>query len=435
MLLGNRFQIEDLILQDESGVVFRAMDMETGEPVALRRFFPFGANGGGLDPDEQTAYNIAVARLAQLRHPALRSVVGGGCDPVDGIPYIATEWIDGAPIGPLLRKESLPPQVAIELLTQALEVCELLSQVLAEEAVWVETDPDTIILGSEASGRGFTFWISPLKWLGGGMQPRGLESIVMLTEQVMGWRGRIIADHAGEGLGAWLKWLRAAAAQTSLREARENLAASIGNEPPAHARQLLREAMQEPQRTGNSSRIMVLGITGLTMVLVGAGGWLWTWQRAKQLRKSEAYAKMLVDTAGDSRADRKRDAAEVNEQAARQSDEAAAAWQGGMFQADQGELIARHVGSVASLEGVVRSIGTSGSGTTVYILFSENPGRNDPRGAVSAANAGEGLDRESLEALVGSKVRLTGTIRITRIGGLQRPEITISDRHAIQLIE
>ncbi|MCU0753383.1 MAG: hypothetical protein MUC40_10260, partial [Akkermansiaceae bacterium] len=61
--MHNRFQIEDLILQDATGVVFRAIDTQTGLPVAVRRFFPFGAEGGGLQPDEITAYHIAIGRL------------------------------------------------------------------------------------------------------------------------------------------------------------------------------------------------------------------------------------------------------------------------------------------------------------------------------------------------------------------------------------
>jgi hypothetical protein len=238
-----RFQIEDLIVQDASGVVFRALDSETGKPVAVRRFFPFGASGGGLLPDEQTAYNIAIGRLSGIKHPALRSVISGGCDPVDGIPYIATEWVDGDSIQGLVDQGTFRAETATELLTQALEVCELLSQVLAEEAVWIETDLQTIIMGNHGSGRRFTFWISPLKWLGSvGDRSTGLLSIVTLAEQIMGWQGRVVHDQAAGGLGGWLKWLRSCAVFTSLREARENLAASVGAEPPPDADKLVAKA-------------------------------------------------------------------------------------------------------------------------------------------------------------------------------------------------
>jgi hypothetical protein len=84
---------------------------------------------------------------------------------------------------------------------------------------------------------------------------------------------------------------------------------------------------------------------------------------------------------------------------------------------------------------VVQEISQSKSGATWYILFSEDPGPNGPRGAVKAKTAAEGLDRASLEALVGSKVRITGTLSITRSGSLQRPEIPVTDRSAITPIE
>ena len=89
-------------------MVFRALDTETGKTVAVRRFFPFGALGVGLKDDEKTAYNIALGRLTGLNHPALRSVICGGCDPVDGIPFIATEWIEGHVLEPIVEQQPLP---------------------------------------------------------------------------------------------------------------------------------------------------------------------------------------------------------------------------------------------------------------------------------------------------------------------------------------
>ena len=221
------------------------------------------------------------ARLADISHPALRSVICGGCDPVDGMPFIATEWVEGEPLLPFIEQGPLPAEAATELLTQALEVCELLSHVLAEEAVWVETDLQTIIVGNPDSGRGFTFWISPLKWLGGTGENRGLESIVSLTEEIMGWTGKNVSDQAARGLGGWLNWLRAPSATTSLHEARESLAAPIGAEPPAPARKLVSRATPPDKKPGHKPRkpskpkaFLVDQHPASPFVTAGLGAWL-----------------------------------------------------------------------------------------------------------------------------------------------------------------
>ena len=84
----------------------------------------------------------------------------------------------------------------------------LLSEALGEEAVWVETEADSIFVGSEESCRGFVFWLSPFKWLGAEFGSRKLAALVELGERLAGWEGKFIGDNAGNGLGAWLKWMK-----------------------------------------------------------------------------------------------------------------------------------------------------------------------------------------------------------------------------------
>lgn len=440
--MRDRFQIEDLIIQDATGVVFRAVDKQTGLCVAVRRFFPFGAAGGGLESEEETAYKIAIGRLAGLKHPALRSVICGGCDPVDGMPFIVTEWIEGDPLERIVRQEPLPAAVAAQLLVQALEVSELLSQVLAEEAVWVETDLQTIILGSEASGRGFTFWISPLKWLGGHEQARGLRAINTLAEEVLGWGGRVVGDQAGGGLGAWLKWLRGVADTASLREARENLAAALGENPPPPAQKLLVAASRaEPPR---KSRTPLLLACGCALIAIGIGGWLITWQRAPHNLQGEVLAKLLVDSENNSppadqdpeprthvsavnqrQAELAAQGAETRRQSA--AKDKARVERGGVFTPSDGDLLVAYKDSTQTLEGKVADTGISSSGKTLYLYFSREPSATEPRGALRF----DGADESLASTWLGKYIRLNGKVMVQN----HRPEILVTDPRAIQVIE
>jgi hypothetical protein len=440
--LRSRFQIEDLMIQDATGVVFRAIDTHTGMSVAVRRFFPFGAEGGGLQPDEETAYKIAIGRLAGLKHPALRSVICGGCDPEDGMPFIATEWIEGDPVEPIVRQEPLPAAAAAQLLMQALEVSELLSQVLAEEAVWVETDLDTIILGSEASGRGFTFWISPLKWLGGPEQARGLRSIITLAEEVLGWGGLVVGDQAGNGLGAWLRWLRDAADTASLQEARENLAAALGEEPPPPAKKLLVSASRPPRQ--KSKTPLLLLACGCSLIVIGICGWLFTRQRAPSPLQYEVLAKLLADSeddkppagrasvSGGNLSAVNRRAAELAAQAAaarreQEAKEQALAARGGVFTPADGDLLLLRKGGMETIEGKVADTGFSGSGDTLYLYFSQKPSATEPRGAIRLKQA----DQSPASQWLGKNVRLHGKVQVQD----QRPQILVTDPRAIQVTE
>jgi hypothetical protein len=228
----SRFEIEDIVSQDKRGIVFRAHDLERGHTVALRRFFPFGQDGGGLMEDEADAFRIAAQRLLGVSHPSLRSVFSGAVDPIDEMPYIVAEWVDGAKLDDVLAGENLDPRLIIQLLRLALEVSLSLSEILQEEAVWVETETNSIFVGSEESGKGYVFWLSPFKWLGAEDGSRKLAAIVELGEHLAGWKGKLIGDKAGHGLGGWLKWMKTNP-DASLAQALESLPTfTTANETP-----------------------------------------------------------------------------------------------------------------------------------------------------------------------------------------------------------
>ena len=473
--MSQRFQIEDLVIQDSSGVVFRAVDSETQQIVAVRRFFPFGANGGGLDAAEQGAYEIAVTRLAGIAHPALRGVICGDCDPVDGMPFIVTEWVEGTRLQSILERGPLAPAEAVKLLTRALDVCGLLSEVLAEEAVWVETELQSIIVGAESTARGFTFSIAPLKWLGKNDGQRGLESIVTLTEEILDWRGKIVSDQAANGLGGWLKWLRRSAKTTTLHEAREKLAAAIGVGPPLPVRNLVRQATRPLVVTKRppkkKSRLPLVTISLGVLLAISLCGWALI-QRNQSLNTlpppaaalvvtpSEIYPPPIIARApepnepipaappavvtetipGESRQDRaSRVAAEMTAAAARAGEDSAAnaariatafKERGGILTIADQELLLAQKGREVTLEGTLQAISHSSSKATMYLLFSKNPATTEARVSVLLKNAPADLAEDPLAPLIGRKIRVKGKVRIENFG--KRPEILIKTRAAIQ---
>lgn len=470
--MSQRFQIEDLVIQDSSGVVFRALDVETNQTVALRRFFPFGANGGGLNEDEQIAYNIVIERLAAITHPALHAVICGGCDPVDGMPYIATEWIEGPRLEAHLKRGPLDPAQAAGLLGQALEVCEVLSEVLAEEAVWVETSPQSIVFGAEGTGRGVTFWIAPLKWLGKHDGQRGLESIIALTEEIMGWRGKMIADHEGRGLGGWLKWLRGAARTTTLHEARGMLAASIGVEPPIPVKRQVRQATARPvvRPKKKPSRWPIMIGAAAALAAIAGGGFLLV--KRNQSAKAGMSETVVTEapsptTEPDATAippspaprpapspevpapsrSRERSVAQVNREAAellanrqkldREKDVRRAEIQarGNLFEVADGELLLEKKNSEVQLAGRLAQVrfSNNGKGATLYLEFSKSPARDEPRGYIMRKDLTAETNLESLEKFVGKNVRLRG--RVGTPSSQRRPEIEIKNLAAVHEVK
>ena len=454
-------------MQDASGVVFRAHDSETGRTVAIRRFFPFGADGGGLHAEEQTAYEVAVRRLADIRHPALRSVICGGCDPVDGMPFIATEWIEGQPLEAVLRDTTMSVEAATLLIRQALEVCELLSHILAEEAVWVETTLPTIIVSPKESGRGFTFWISPLRWLGSG-ENRGLEAIATLAEEVMGWKGRIVADQAGFGLGGWIKWLRGAGESATLNKAREMLAASIGVEPPPPASNLVAQATRPAHPIKPpSSKTPVLIAVSLGLVATGLAGWLLSHKPPEPpdatavmalpaLPKPKA-ASRAVRASGDSVTTRPVAPAAVPDEVARanqralelsaqveateqkaaatlQTQQAEVDAKGGLFSAHHRELLLQQVDQPVTVEGVCQAIEYSKTRKTMYLVLQAPDEVTTARGKIVVANAPDDLKEPAVRPLVGKTIRLRGKVEPQGSRGGSRPLIVLENRASIEVL-
>jgi hypothetical protein len=480
--LIRRIQIEELVAQDPSGVTFRALDRETGACVAVNRFFPFGGDGGGLVPEEQAAYRTGIERLSAVSHPALRPVMGGGCDPVDGMPYIVGEWLEGETVAELLALEgALSPAAAVDVLAKALETSELLSAVLSDEAIWVDLEPSSIIYAASTDeSRTFTFSLAPLRWLGGAAKLEGVTPVTALAEEILGWRGQVVADHAAGGLGGWVNWLRLHAHQVSLAQAREALATALGSGPPKPAAALVNQAWQavsgpaHPVNLKGASSRTPLILCGVAAAIVGGLG-IWLSQRSPSAvigNASPAPADSAASNAallqpaavrvqqtarvslGPSRSEPSVEAeiARVNAAAAklheermadqeknkveRAAREAAVQARGGVFVPGDRDLLLEKQREVVVLEGVLVGTRLSSSGATLYFEFSSPAPNDEPRGYLVTRYAEEGMANEAAyQRFIGKKIRITGEVRVENLGGVRRPEVFVENMEAIQLVE
>ncbi len=152
--MTSRFQIEDLVEQDERGVTYMAQDNETGLKVALRRFFREKAES--MRNAEWENFRKELKNAISLKHPNLRRVLGGGIDDIDKVGYIATQWIEGDSISGSLKGRYLDASEAVTVLRQALELMIFLED---KTPLRISVSPRSIIKNAKKEDH-YTFWFS-----------------------------------------------------------------------------------------------------------------------------------------------------------------------------------------------------------------------------------------------------------------------------------
>lgn len=238
-----RLRTREVLYEDASGVVVRAKD-SSGHKVQVRK--PKADVAGlGFAAVEQVAWQVAIERLRSIRHPSLLRVVSGGSDSSDGRPFIGAKIEEAESLAQKIRSGPLPIELVTALLSQALEVSELLSHLLADDGIWIETDIQSIQITEKSMEPCFLFWPSPLKSMHSGRQ-QSFKDLIDLTECVLSRGGQQVDEREGGHLQMWLKWLKEVADKASVREAREMLAAAIGVEPPEPIEKLVEACLRKP---------------------------------------------------------------------------------------------------------------------------------------------------------------------------------------------
>ncbi|MDX1680102.1 MAG: hypothetical protein R3242_05150 [Akkermansiaceae bacterium] len=241
------FKIQRLISETGTGTIHQALDA-TGKTAHL---FKFRSSEGGLDAVEDVAMQVSIGRLNGIHHPSMRQVIGGGTDPKDGSPCILAKPMKARVLADQLKLGPLSVETATQMFTQLLELSELLSQLLAEDGVWLETQTESILITGEGEETRFVFWPSPIKALVQQDAAHDFNGLINLAEQVMNWEEREVDEREGGHLQLWLKWLKEATegsegSGTTIRETREMLAAAAGVEPPDPIEELVEASTKPP---------------------------------------------------------------------------------------------------------------------------------------------------------------------------------------------
>lgn len=105
--MARRFAIERVAGQGGMGVVYRAHDEETGEPVALKLLTR-------ADPELLERFRREARVLAALRHPAIVRHVDDGLSE-QGELFIAMEWLDGETLSSRLSRAPIGLRDAVAL--------------------------------------------------------------------------------------------------------------------------------------------------------------------------------------------------------------------------------------------------------------------------------------------------------------------------------
>jgi hypothetical protein len=123
IIVDRRYQLDRPLGRGGMGIVYRAEDLLTGKPVALKRV-TIPADQFILDPDSDGSnYNLSLAQefqaLATIRHPNIISVYDFGFDR-QGMPYFTMEFIEGGQ-DILEFGRNLPLEKKLDLVIQVLQ--------------------------------------------------------------------------------------------------------------------------------------------------------------------------------------------------------------------------------------------------------------------------------------------------------------------------
>ena len=136
-LFAGRFVIEHAAGAGGMGTVYRAQDLSTQRPVALKLLHSASAPAHDVDRFIREAQ-----LLAELRHPGIVSYVAHG-QTAEGQRYLAMEWLEGEDLSVRLRRGTLTEREAVSVLRQ---VADALAVAHARGVIHRDIKPSNLFL-------------------------------------------------------------------------------------------------------------------------------------------------------------------------------------------------------------------------------------------------------------------------------------------------
>jgi predicted ATPase len=177
LVFADQFEIERPAGSGGMGIVYRALDRQTGEPVALKVL-----HGRGLQDADRFLREALL--LSELQHPGIVRYVGHGTTR-SGERYLAIEWLEGESLSERLSREGL---TVAESVTLTVRVAEALSVAHAAGVVHRDLKPSNLFL---PGGR-----IEAVKVLDFGIARMSSERHITLTGALLGTPGYIAPEQA-----------------------------------------------------------------------------------------------------------------------------------------------------------------------------------------------------------------------------------------------
>jgi len=137
--LNNLYEIEEHIADGGIGTVYRARDVESGDPVAVKVLLASFAK----DPMILDLFKREAKILRKLKHDALTQYFVFAKEPTLGIYYLAMEFVSGPSLKTRLEAGPLEPEAVFKLLQR---LASALQAVHDREVIHRDLSPDNIIL-------------------------------------------------------------------------------------------------------------------------------------------------------------------------------------------------------------------------------------------------------------------------------------------------